>query len=103
MPYSTKCTTPLSNFEANQNYKDVVDPAGNVTIHKFFFKLASIHINENNTFQVITRSCRKGWTESKRTQNKALIWPSCHALFCNWTNGQWVNVVYWDQLFRVLD
>ncbi|CAB4043251.1 isoleucine--tRNA ligase, cytoplasmic-like, partial, partial [Paramuricea clavata] len=27
MPYSTKCTTPLSNFEANQNYKDVVDPA----------------------------------------------------------------------------
>ena len=30
MPYSTKCTTPLSNFEANQNYKDVVDPAGNV-------------------------------------------------------------------------
>ena len=28
MPYSTKCTTPLSNFEANQNYKDVVDPAG---------------------------------------------------------------------------
>lgn len=28
MPYSTKCLTPLSNFEANQNYKDVVDPAG---------------------------------------------------------------------------
>lgn len=27
MPYSTKCNTPLSNFEANQNYKDVVDPA----------------------------------------------------------------------------
>lgn len=27
MPYSTACTTPLSNFEAKQNYKDVVDPA----------------------------------------------------------------------------
>lgn len=28
MPYSTGCSTPLSNFEAGQNYKDVVDPAG---------------------------------------------------------------------------
>eukprot|EP01104_Vermistella_antarctica_P000774 TRINITY_DN10893_c0_g1_i1.p1 TRINITY_DN10893_c0_g1~~TRINITY_DN10893_c0_g1_i1.p1 ORF type:complete len:1098 (+),score=337.49 TRINITY_DN10893_c0_g1_i1:35-3295(+) len=27
MPYSTACTTPLSNFESNLNYKDVVDPA----------------------------------------------------------------------------
>lgn len=27
MPYSTACTTPLSNFEAQQNYKDVNDPA----------------------------------------------------------------------------
>ncbi|KAF8423233.1 tRNA synthetases class I-domain-containing protein [Tirmania nivea] len=27
MPYSTACTTPLSNFEAQQNYKDVQDPA----------------------------------------------------------------------------
>ena len=26
MPYSTKCGTPLSNFEAGQNYKDVSDP-----------------------------------------------------------------------------
>lgn len=29
MPYSTGCTTPLSNFEANSSYKEVVDPAGN--------------------------------------------------------------------------
>lgn len=29
MPFSTACSTPLSNFEAGQNYKDVVDPAGN--------------------------------------------------------------------------
>jgi isoleucyl-tRNA synthetase len=28
MPYSMGCATPLSNFEANQNYKDVSDPAG---------------------------------------------------------------------------
>ncbi|KAF2344312.1 Aminoacyl-tRNA synthetase class Ia, partial [Trinorchestia longiramus] len=27
MPYSTACKTPLSNFEANQNYKEVQDPA----------------------------------------------------------------------------
>ncbi|KAK9792748.1 hypothetical protein WJX73_005932 [Symbiochloris irregularis] len=27
MPYSTGCKTPLSNFEAGQNYKDVMDPA----------------------------------------------------------------------------
>ncbi|KAF5197657.1 Isoleucine--trna ligase [Thalictrum thalictroides] len=26
MPYSTGCKTPLSNFEANANYKDVSDP-----------------------------------------------------------------------------
>jgi hypothetical protein len=28
MPYSTGCTTPLSNFEAGLAYKDVKDPAG---------------------------------------------------------------------------
>jgi len=27
MPYSTRLATPLSNFEANKNYKDVQDPA----------------------------------------------------------------------------
>jgi hypothetical protein len=26
MPYSTACNTPLSNFEANQNYQEVTDP-----------------------------------------------------------------------------
>lgn len=30
MPYSTACTTPLSNFEAQQNYKEVLDPAVSV-------------------------------------------------------------------------
>lgn len=28
MPYSTGCTTPLSNFEAGDDYRDVDDPAG---------------------------------------------------------------------------
>lgn len=28
MPYSTGCTTPLSNFEAGEDYRDVRDPAG---------------------------------------------------------------------------
>ena len=32
MPYSTQCITPLSNFEANMNYKDVSDPSGNLII-----------------------------------------------------------------------
>ncbi|KAA6368137.1 MAG: hypothetical protein EZS28_036338 [Streblomastix strix] len=27
MPYSTACTTPLSNFEANQNFKNVCETA----------------------------------------------------------------------------
>ena len=27
MPFSTACATPLSNFEAGLNYKDVADPA----------------------------------------------------------------------------
>ncbi|KAI8853546.1 tRNA synthetases class I-domain-containing protein [Chytridium lagenaria] len=31
MPYSTACTTPMSNFEANSNYKDVNDPAVVIT------------------------------------------------------------------------
>jgi len=30
MPYSTGCTTPLSNFECNMNYKDVSDPSATV-------------------------------------------------------------------------
>ncbi|XP_075405943.1 isoleucine--tRNA ligase, cytoplasmic isoform X2 [Tenrec ecaudatus] len=31
MPYSTACSTPLSNFESHQNYKDVQDPSVFVT------------------------------------------------------------------------
>ena len=32
MPYSNACTTPLSNFEAGSNYKDVQDPAVTVAL-----------------------------------------------------------------------
>ncbi|CAH0562644.1 unnamed protein product [Brassicogethes aeneus] len=32
MPYSNACSTPLSNFESGQNYKDVVDPAVTVSL-----------------------------------------------------------------------
>lgn len=32
MPYSTGCCTPLSNFEAGENYKEVVDPAGIISL-----------------------------------------------------------------------
>ncbi|MDA0323591.1 MAG: isoleucine--tRNA ligase [Verrucomicrobia bacterium] len=33
MPYSWKLTTPLSNFEAGNNYKDVQDPSVTVRVH----------------------------------------------------------------------
>jgi len=32
MPFSTACSTPLSNFEAGQNYRDVQDPSVVVTM-----------------------------------------------------------------------
>jgi isoleucyl-tRNA synthetase len=35
MPFSTACSTPLSNFESGQNYKEVVDPAGKSSIFIF--------------------------------------------------------------------
>lgn len=35
MPFSTACSTPLSNFEAGQNYKDTQDPSGKVS-YSFF-------------------------------------------------------------------
>lgn len=48
MPYSTKCNTPLSNFESGQNYKEVVDPAGIYVILEEFltYKLVTVHYVE---------------------------------------------------------
>ena len=38
MPFSTACATPLSNFEAKQNYKDETpDPEGTISVLFFFF------------------------------------------------------------------
>ncbi len=41
LPYCARCSTPLSNFEANQGYQDVTDPA--ITVK---FRL----LDEENTF-----------------------------------------------------
>lgn len=46
MPYSTACTTPLSNFESGQNYKDVVDPCVTVAL--------KIEGRENEFFMIWT-------------------------------------------------
>ncbi|EJW04818.1 hypothetical protein EDEG_00988 [Edhazardia aedis USNM 41457] len=40
MPYSVGCSTPLSNFEANQNYKEVEDPG---VVVKFNIKGCNIN------------------------------------------------------------
>ena len=42
MPFSTACSTPLSNFESGQNYKDVQDPAG-IFFFRFFFVLSLLN------------------------------------------------------------
>ncbi|CAJ1353475.1 unnamed protein product [Effrenium voratum] len=38
MPYSTVCTTPLSNFEVSQNYKEVSDPSIIVQFKREFLR-----------------------------------------------------------------
>lgn len=43
MPFSTACTTPLSNFESNMNYKEVSDPSAMVS-----FPL----VEDNNTHMI---------------------------------------------------
>ncbi len=51
MPFSTACSTPLSNFESGQNYKDVDDPAG---------RYAAPHIKHKSTnflFPIPSHSC----------------------------------------------
>lgn len=41
MPYSTGCTTPLSNFEASSDYRDVSDPASKI-YHEYLFMTRQI-------------------------------------------------------------
>ena len=45
MPYSTGCTTPLSNFESNLDYRDVNDPSGALFL---FFSRRSILIRHSD-------------------------------------------------------
>jgi isoleucyl-tRNA synthetase len=41
MPYSTGCTTPISNFEAALDYRDVNDPAGELSaLYPLFLHLS---------------------------------------------------------------
>ena len=50
MPFSTACHTPLSNFEAGQNYKEVSDPASecekNLSVTKDIYN----HNNNYNSY-----------------------------------------------------
>lgn len=50
MPYSTACSTTLSNFEAGQNYKDVDDPA--VTVRTRSDVRAAAHCRVHGTSQL---------------------------------------------------
>lgn len=59
MPYTTGCTTPLSNFEAGQAYKDVQDPAGEQPLSLVLFKpngADPAHWNSHYRFQTHQRS-----------------------------------------------
>lgn len=52
MPYSTACNTPLSNFEAGLDYRDVSDPA--VTVRLFPGTDDYVDIFERYLFQLST-------------------------------------------------
>lgn len=66
MPYSTGCTTPLSNFESSQNYKDVNDPASKfierkttpltqlLMFHIFFLVVVGFPLVSDPTTQLLT-------------------------------------------------
>ena len=48
LPYSTGCTTPLSNFEAGLAYRDVNDPAGEL----YLFDLTLVLIARTPSYQL---------------------------------------------------
>ena len=72
MPYSTGCATPLSNFEAGQNYKEVNDPAGWFLSlsSRFFlsFKLVIRHHKEIDLALVVCVSQSLSLSPSSTTQ-----------------------------------
>ena len=49
MPYSTKCTTPLSNFEAGQAYKNITD----ISVYTKLCLINTSDINNNNTYFLV--------------------------------------------------
>ncbi|KIH68320.1 isoleucine--tRNA ligase [Ancylostoma duodenale] len=55
MPYSTSCSTPLSNFEAGQNYKDVVDPADPATGIEYVVMEERLFELKNENLQVLEK------------------------------------------------
>ena len=42
MPFSIGCHTPLSNFEANLDYREIEDPASKISILIFKFKIIKL-------------------------------------------------------------
>ena len=62
MPYSTGCTTPLSNFEANMNYKEVSDPSAYVT-----FPIENFSTCEKESFPISKRINLLAWTTTPWT------------------------------------
>ena len=63
MPYSTACTTPLSNFECNMNYKDVSDPSAMVS----FRLLARADGADGAAAGEPTNECMLAWTTTPWT------------------------------------
>ena len=55
LPYSTGCTTPLSNFEAGLAYRDVNDPAGELHL----FDLTLVLIARTPSYQLPSHLDRK--------------------------------------------
>lgn len=68
MPYSWKLTTPLSNFEANSNYKDVQDPA--ITVRFSVTRLserAAARLGDLSTARDVEKLSLLAWTTTPWT------------------------------------
>lgn len=60
MPYSTGCTTPLSNFEAALDYRDVNDPSGNVSAHLVLVLISLQSLSLFHWLMIQKRLCSLG-------------------------------------------
>ena len=59
MPFSTACSTPLSNFETGQNYQVVEDPAGVFFMKHLFDFFLYIDNLKMSSFASICNNCLK--------------------------------------------